>query len=62
MRDRRKETQDAFGDAVYDAWRSGRNPDLVDYERIRDDVYDGYDRFEASEREVSRIGRKRRGE
>lgn len=31
----RKDEEDrAFYDAVYDAWRSGRNPDLVDRDRF----------------------------
>ena len=46
---------DAFGDAVYDAWRAGYDPDRVDMDRIHEDVDDGYDRFETADREVSRL-------
>lgn len=56
--DKRKEVDDAYGDAVYEAWRAGQNPDRVDYERVRDDVCDGYDRWEAAEREVRRLRRR----
>jgi len=31
---RREEEDRAFGDAVYDAWRSGHNPDLVDRDQF----------------------------
>ena len=61
MRDR-DEREDAFGDAVYDAWRSGLNPDYVSRDRIYDDMAEGCDRFEASSREVIRLQRSRRGE
>ena len=55
----RKSYDDAFGDAVYDAWRSGLNPDHVDRERTDQDVRDCYSRDEAAEREVDRLRRTR---
>jgi len=59
--DRRREANEAVGDAYYDAWRAGLNPDLVDDERVRDDVmYGGYDRFEAAASEVQRLTDARR--
>ena len=30
----------AYGDACYDAWREGRNPDNVDLDSFSDAVYD----------------------
>ena len=30
----------AYGDACYDAWREGRNPDTVDRDLFADAVYD----------------------
>lgn len=47
----------AEGDAFFDAWRSGLNPDRVDYERVRDSIYSGYTPREASSREVARLRR-----
>ena len=56
QREREEEVRKAQGDAVYDAWRAGPDPDCVDYERVRDDVlYEGCDRFEAADREVRRL-------
>ena len=45
---------DARGDAVYDAWLNGLNPDEVDYARVDEDYREGHDRFECAEREVVR--------
>jgi len=53
-----KRYRDAYGDAIYETWMQGGNPDEVDYERVRDDVDYGYDRFEASSREAGRIVRR----
>lgn len=49
--------KDAEGDAVYEAWRRGLNPDRVDFDRVDDDVRDGFDRFEAADREADRLER-----
>jgi len=57
-RNREKITHDAWGDAVYEVWRSGGNSDLVDYERVRDDVSWGADRHEAAENETHRVLRR----
>lgn len=54
---RRHEAREACGDAVYLAWRRGLDSDRVDYDRVTDDVYDGYDREDAAEREVRRLRR-----
>jgi len=52
--DDRKREDDAYGDAVYAAWRAGYDPDSVDRDRIRDDVHDGLDRFQCADAEVAR--------
>lgn len=44
-----------YGDAVYEAWRSGRNPDAVDYDRMDDDYYRGYEPEQCIEHEIRRI-------
>lgn len=31
------------GDVAYEVWRSGGNPDAVDYDRVDDYYWDGYD-------------------
>jgi len=41
MKDERKE---AYGDAIYAAWRSGLNPDLIDRESVDRHWYETYDR------------------
>lgn len=40
--ERKKEENDRYGDLVYDAWRSGRNPDAVSRDRFDDRLADGY--------------------
>lgn len=50
---------DAFGDACYEAWRRGLNPDDVSRERVCEDVDNGWDRFDAADRESGRLQRKR---
>lgn len=57
-----REREDAYGDAVYDAWRRGLNPDHVDRERIDDDWYAGYSREDCAEREVKRIAHRERSD
>jgi len=40
--DRRREEERCYeNDVFYDVWRSGGNPDAVDYDRARDAYYDG---------------------
>lgn len=36
-------------DAMYEVWRSGGNPDRVDFDRVREHYYDG-DSYEAAAR------------
>lgn len=42
-----------FGDVCYEVWRSGGNPDSVDYDRVRDREYDGYDYIDSARAELS---------
>jgi hypothetical protein len=58
MMARKNDCEDAWGDAVYGAWRSGMNPDRVSRDRVCDDIHAGYDRDDAATREVSRLRRK----
>jgi hypothetical protein len=51
----RREQNEAFGDAVYGAWKSGLNSDAVDMDRVFDDVAEGASREEAASREVRRL-------
>ena len=51
----RTERENAFGDAVYDAWMAGMNPDHVDRDRVYEDVDGGCDRLQAAERELDRL-------
>lgn len=39
----RKEEDDYFGDVVYQVWKWGGNPDLVEQERTDEYFYDGFD-------------------
>lgn len=39
---REREREEYRGDVIYEVWRSGGNPDLIDYDRVRDRFYDGY--------------------
>ena len=43
---------DTFGDAVYEAWRRGLNPDAVDADRIWYDEAQCYEPEEAISREL----------
>lgn len=49
-----------LGDAYYEAWRSGLNPDLVDSECVKESVNQGFDRFDATDIEVSRLWQRRK--
>lgn len=40
------------GDVFYTVWRSGRNPDAIDYNRVSDAYYRGMDSRHAAEREI----------
>jgi hypothetical protein len=41
MSRRDDEHREYRGDVLYDVWRSGGNPDAVDYDRVRDSFYEG---------------------
>lgn len=49
---------DAFGDAVYEAWRRGLNPDAVDRDECDELVRAGYDRFDVAEIVTDRMARR----
>jgi len=51
-----------FGDAVYEAWRSGLNPDAVSRDELAYSEALGYEPEEAIERELRRIRPHRQGE
>lgn len=57
---RRERDDDGFGDAVYEAWRSGLNPDHVDRDRLRDYRDELGSRELAVEAEVEYLARRRR--
>ena len=48
MRDRREYE----GDVFYDVWRSGGNPDRIDYDRVEDSRWEGLYPEEAAYREL----------
>jgi|GEM_PF-5138354 len=39
-------------DVYYEVWLSGRNPDAIDYDRLEDSYYMGFDPDEAALREI----------
>ena len=43
MADRREERRQYENDVFYDVWRSGGNPDAIDYDRVTENFYDGVD-------------------
>lgn len=50
------DSESAFGDAVYDTWMQGGNPDLVSRGRLQDHMDQGaVDWDQAVEMEVSRV-------
>ena len=61
---RREEERQYRADVTYDVWRSGRNPDRVDYERVQDHFYrgDGADEAAAHECRLQRQAEDRRRE
>lgn len=54
---RDRDCDGAFGDAVYEAWRRGLDPDQVDRDRVCDDVHSGMPAWEAADNEVLRLTR-----
>lgn len=53
-RTRDKERSDYYGDTVYEVWRRGGDPDMVDYDRLDDCCYEGLHPDEAAFRELRR--------
>jgi len=50
--------EDYRGDVLYDVWMSGGNPDMVDFDRIKDYQNEGLYPEEAAQKEMN-IQRKR---
>jgi hypothetical protein len=50
----RKDERKYRGDVEYEVWRSGGNPDNVDYDRVSDYYWDGISPDSASYRETKR--------
>lgn len=51
---RREEQRQYENDVFYEVWRSGGNPDRINYERVQESYYDGRDAESAAGVEVSR--------
>lgn len=49
---REEERRRYHADVTYDVWRSNRNPDDVNYERVRDSFYEGLSSGDAAAREI----------
>ena len=54
MSNERREAEDFRGDVIYDVWRSGGNPDLVDYDYVDDRRYDGCEADDVAAEELRR--------
>ncbi len=53
---RDREREQAWGDAVYEAWRRGGNPDAVSMDRIEDNYYNrAMPWHDAAQAEASRV-------
>ena len=63
VRDRR-EQEKAWGDAVFDVWMAGGNPDAVSREDVADVYYNegGYDRYDTADIVTRRTMRRNRSE
>ena len=57
--ERREEEREERADVDYEVWRSGGNPDNVDYDRVSDGIYDGLSSEQIASREI-RIQREQR--
>lgn len=59
----RKKKEDDFakyeGDAFYEAWRSGRDPDALDVEELINSYYDGISPEAAASHQYERADRRR---
>lgn len=51
----REERREYENDVFYEVWRSGGNPDRIDYDRVDDYRYDGIEADEAASRELRRM-------
>lgn len=49
---REREREEYRADVFYDVWRSGGNPDRIDYDRVSDRFYDGYQAEECARAEL----------
>ena len=57
---RNEALEQAYGDAIYETWRRGCNPDCVSYDNIASNYYGrGMSSEDASHAEVARIRRNR---
>jgi hypothetical protein len=52
-------SDDLFGDAIWEAWRSGRNSDLVDADYLYSSRAEGLEPEECIAREMRRISPRR---
>lgn len=57
--ERRKDEERYQADVVYEVWRSGGNPDVVNRDRVQDRYYDGQD-YQSAARAELRAQRPRR--
>lgn len=49
-----RDRRDYHKDVQYEVWRSGRNPDRLDYDRVEDHRLDGTDAYDAARCEMRR--------
>lgn len=56
----RRDRRDYENDVFYEVWRSGRNPDAIDYDRVEDSYYQGVEAKYAAAREIRAQDRVRR--
>lgn len=50
--ERREEQRKYQGDVWYEVWRSGRDPDMIDHDRVSRNYYDGMDYQDAARVEL----------
>lgn len=56
----RDNIEKAVGDALYDAWRRGLNPDVVNVDNIEETYFESYDVEDAARTEVDRLEARQR--
>jgi hypothetical protein len=49
---KREEERQYRADVTYEVWRSGRNPDRIDYDRVSEHIYHGDSSREAADHEI----------